>query len=132
MTFIEWSDGYSVKNAKMDEQHQMLFQYVNEFYEASENGKPHGELIIIFDKIIEYTHYHFQDEETIMAEANFPNLETHKAVHAQLVERVMDYKNRLQTENGVATEIKFFLKNWLTMHIAINDKEYSACLETLD
>jgi hemerythrin-like metal-binding protein len=126
MAFFEWSDSFSVKHEEMDSQHKTLVGYVNEFYEACEEQQSYQDLLKLFDNIVGYTGFHFKAEEELMEQNNFPDLRTHKIIHEQLVERVVDYRSRLEKEEPyIAEQIRNFLKMWLSSHIKGIDMKYS-------
>lgn len=129
MAFFEWSEDYSVKNDKMDEQHKNLIKMVNQFYELVENQDEQKQVLQCFNKIVDYTSYHFQEEEKLMLESDFPGARHHINIHKQLVERVLNLKKELESGSLEArNQTKFFLKNWLTSHIKGIDKKYSTYL----
>lgn len=126
MSFFQWSDELSVNHQNMDNQHQTLIRYVNEFYDLVSSNAELAELIRCFDRIVEFTSFHFEAEEVVMEENNFPGIRQHKLIHQSLVKRVMELKQSLlNEEDNVRNDIKFFLKNWLTSHIKGIDKKYA-------
>ena len=126
MPFIEWTDEFSVHEEKMDQQHKMLFAYINKFYEKIEKGASQRELIPVFDKIVSYTDFHFKDEEELLKKNNFPDYQVHKAIHKTLIAEVLSFRSRLRNEEpNVEQEIKQFLKLWLSAHIKGIDTKYS-------
>jgi len=128
MQHFTWDDSFSVENQKMDRQHKQLFEYINEFYDAVD-FKDHSKCIDAFDKVISFTTYHFRDEELLMEQKEYPQIEQHKRVHQELVEKVTELADKLQNnEPGIGLEIKLFLKKWLTSHIMGVDMQYSSYL----
>lgn len=126
MSFFEWSDELSVNHQNMDNQHQTLIRYVNEFYDLVARDATQAELITCFDRIVDFTSFHFAAEEAVMEENKFPGIRQHKLIHESLVKRVMELKQSLlNEEDNVRNDIKFFLKNWLTSHIKGIDKKYA-------
>jgi len=129
MPYITWTEEFSVKHAEMDKQHQLLFDYVNEYYDALEAGQSNQELVPVFEKIISYTDFHFKDEEKMMQKMQYPDFQKHKLMHETLVKRVLELKDELaQNKAEIAEHIKYFLKNWLTAHIKGIDTQYSEYL----
>lgn len=128
MAFFDWSDDFSVSNKRMDDQHQTLIGYVNEFYEQAEGGSLEG-CKKVFEKIVKFTTYHFDDEEKLMEAHNYSGLARHKMIHEQLVDRVTELGGKLAANDERSpTEIKLFLKNWLSAHIKGIDMKYSGQL----
>jgi hemerythrin len=129
MSYIEWSDKYSVGNDMVDTQHQKLMDIINRYHDALEAKRPRTELVKIFDEVADYAIYHFRDEEALMERIQFPKMARHKVIHKQLIEQIG--KLRAELVSGVAEieqQIRFFLKNWLTAHIVGIDTQYTPFL----
>ena len=115
----------------MDEHHKILFSYVNEFHDAASKNASENELKEILDKIVDYTSFHFQEEEILMEKVNFPGLKSHKRMHDLLLEEVLNLKNELERdekEDDIIPRIVYFLKGWLTSHVGFVDNKYSSYL----
>jgi len=129
MSYIEWSDKYSVGNSMVDDQHQKLMDIINRYHDSLEAQRPRDELVRIFDEVADFAVYHFRDEEALMAKIEFPKLARHQAIHRQLIDQVKKLRGELVA--GVAgseQQIRFFLKNWLTAHIVGIDTQYTPFL----
>ena len=59
MSLINWSDNYSVKVAKFDNQHKNLVNMINEMHEAMRSGRGKDALKPILQKLVNYTVQHF-------------------------------------------------------------------------
>ena len=126
MPFIQWTNDFSVREEMMDKQHQMLFDYINNFCDAIDTGAGHQELVEAFNKIVAYTDFHFKDEERLLKDNDYPDYAVHKAIHEKLIADVMSFRKRLMDkEPNIETGIKQFLKLWLSAHIMGIDKKYS-------
>ena len=87
------------------------------------------ELIIrnAINSLIEYTKYHFQTEELIMANFIYPEAREHYLEHKKFISYISSKKQNLDTMinqdelNVLISE----LKNWLTNHILNDDKNIS-------
>ncbi len=127
MALLTWNDSYSVKVDKMDEQHQKLFGLINSFYD--EVGKQSQDKLI-FDLIAgmkDYTILHFNEEEQLMQQCNYPGLTEHKKEHADFISKVSDLEEKLKSGKMIISfEITNFLKDWIKKHINESDQQYSA------
>ena len=127
MALLTWNDSYSVKVDKMDEQHQKLFGLINSFYD--EVGKQSQDKLI-FDLIAgmkDYTILHFNEEEQLMQQCNYPGLAEHKKEHADFIDKVTDLEEKLKSGKMIISfEITNFLKDWIKKHIKESDQQYSA------
>ena len=127
MALLTWNDSYSVKVDTMDEQHQKLFELINSFYD--EIGKQ-SQAKLIFDLIAgmkAYTIEHFNKEEQLMQQCNYPGLTEHKKEHADFIDKVTDLEEKLKSWKMIISfEITNFLKDWIKKHIKESDQQYSA------
>ncbi len=129
MALLTWNDTYSVKVDAMDKQHQKLFELINSFYD--EIGKQ-SQTKLIFDLIAgmkAYTIVHFNEEEQLMQQYNYPGLALHKKEHADFINKVTDLEEKLKSGKMIISfEITNFLKDWIKKHIKESDQQYSAYL----
>lgn len=129
MALFEWNDSYSVKVAVCDAQHKRLFDIINKLGEAMRTGKGQEVLGKTVSELLSYTRTHFQQEEAMMKQANFPQLTTHQAMHRKFVGDVEKLDRDLRegrTANSV--QVLELLRDWLLNHIVKVDKTYSECL----
>ena len=126
MAYVEWSDDFDVSNKTLNDQHKMLFDYINDYDQAFADEAGLGTMSEIFDKIVSYAAMHFEQEEAYMESVGYPGIKSHKHIHEQLVARVLEYKKQLAGgDRLVMKEIRLFLKNWLTGHIKGIDTKYA-------
>ena len=125
MTFYRWSEDLSVGNHHIDGQHQKLIDIINRYHDALERKAPRAELMRIFQEVADYAIYHFRDEEGLMERQGFPGLAKHRIIHQQLIARVEELQQQLaKGDAGIESQIKYFLKTWLTAHIKGIDHQY--------
>jgi hemerythrin len=118
---IEWGDEFSMQIKELDDQHKKLFTLVNDFINASQKK----ELKRIFKDIFDHAKRHFEYEQNLMNEHNYPEYQTHKNEHEQLLKKIKSYHARLD-EGGkiLLSEIRRFLKSWLVKHTLTVDRKY--------
>ena len=126
MSFYTWTDDLTVGHHGIDDQHKRIIDLINRYHDTLQAGGGKAALMADFKAIAEYSIRHFRDEEAEMARARYPNLERHKLIHQQLLDRVGQLTQDLATGvAGIETQIQFFLKSWLTAHIKGIDQQYS-------
>lgn len=124
MAFIQWTDKNKVNIREVDEQHQRLFDILNRLHEAVSQGKEQGELFAILDELIDYTVYHFQTEENLYVEHEFPGYEEHKAEHDKLTGTAVELQGKLREGSAtISFELLDFLHAWLMEHTLGLDQE---------
>ncbi len=124
--FIEWTPVLSVKNETIDKQHQQWIKLLDDFYEGIRLGKSKEVLEQLILGMLDYTRYHFKEEEQHMKKIGFRDLEKHKALHAEYIQKIEDYHERLM--NGrliLSLEVTAYLKTWLINHIKGADQRYA-------
>ena len=125
MALIEWGPKLETGIGKVDEQHKNLVGLLNSLHESYLQGDGNELCPETLQKLLEYTGYHFQTEEELMVEFNYPGADQHKKMHADLVEQVTDLKRRFEEkENGIEMALLVFLKDWLKGHILGEDGKF--------
>ncbi|GAM07893.1 putative protein [Geobacter sp. OR-1] len=83
---IEWQDSWSSGNALIDKQHRVLFDMSNNLLDLSLSQADALEMNSRLDELFTHIKGHFADEERILAQAGYPELELHAQLHSQLME----------------------------------------------
>lgn len=123
---IEWTPELTVNNEQLDKQHQQWIKLLDDFYEGIKQGKPKEELKKLIIGMLNYTRYHFKEEEQHMQRIGYPNLEKHKALHAEYIQKIEDYHERMMSGRLILSlEVTGYLKTWLINHIKGEDQRYA-------
>lgn len=129
-TFI-WQDAFEINVSHMDEQHKRLIHIANRIMEHLYNNSSIEDTSKVFDALIDYTHYHFAEEEKLLALYKYPALDVQHNNHKQLVMQIMEYQEHIL--NGYVpnkAEFLSFIQGWLVRHVLIDDRKYGAFLNT--
>ena len=133
MPLFEWDDKYSVSNATMDSHHQKLFDILNVIHDAAREGR--GEQIIEpqLNELASYTKYHFDEEERLMAMANYPQLGAQQQAHKAFLAKIAEYQGEVAAGNAifVVSSVAVTVKDWLKQHILTMDMQYEDYLKNL-
>jgi hemerythrin len=131
MEKFHWKDEYSMGVEKIDHQHRHLFILVNKLIEQS-TAYPDSKLILYtLREMIDYAKEHFTDEEKLMQERGFPELESHKEQHTYFIKTTAELSlGALDNQEMVFSEIVEFLKLWLTFHVLKYDMKYRDYFKT--
>ncbi len=115
----------------MDDEHKRLFALINDYYEAMAANKAKEATQKILQGLLDYTKYHFGDEEKLMLRNNYPGYDEQKAQHTYFIDTIADYQKRIaEGKLLLSIEITNFLKDWLVKHIRAKDKLYGPFLNT--
>jgi len=124
--FIAWKPHYSVGDTSLDSQHMIILGLINELYAAVSSNQEQSNLKSIVERLMNYTITHFQHEERIMLEHDYPDLHNHKQQHENLRRQTMALCENLNLVTG--RDMLRFLKDWWVGHIQEQDKAYSPYL----
>ncbi|MCH8137126.1 MAG: bacteriohemerythrin [Proteobacteria bacterium] len=120
---LEWTDTLSVGVPAIDQDHKALLSLFNRCIEVANGARPNKELGAILDELVDYTKYHFQREEKIMAACDYPHLRRHRTGHQLLVKEIQRHKRKYDQGDLTADSLLDFLSNWLKGHIMGTDRE---------
>jgi hemerythrin len=133
MPIIDWDDRYSIGVQKIDNHHKKLFSLLNKTYDSFLKFVPTDELDILFDELIDYTAYHFSEEEQLMQESRFPDFQAHKKEHDSFSQKIMEmHENFHSGKKSLSLEVISFLNNWLSNHILQLDAEIGRFLSIVN
>ena len=127
MTFLKWSDEYSVGVREIDVQHKKLFEMLTVFY-ANVKTSNKNAIMNLTDQMIKYAQFHFETEEYYFEKFSYEEAEKHKKQHEDFLKKAKETKEKI--ENGklvISMDITGFLKDWLLNHIKISDRKYIEC-----
>ena len=130
MAYLTWDNRYSVGIPAIDKQHNTLFDMVNDLHAAMMEGKAQSVTGPLLLRLANYTKTHFAAEESLMAAKNYPGLESHRAVHRDLIRQVDELLARSKRGDlSVNIDLMNFLRGWLTEHIQKMDRNYAPYLK---
>ena len=127
MEKIEWDESLSVGIETIDEQHKMLIKRLHDVSEAIEQNQGEGTIAKTLDFLVDYTDFHFSEEEKQMIEHNYPGLAIQQNQHKEFKESLERLERDFEEDNAtkeLANHIRTFLFNWLIKHIKEVDLEF--------
>jgi hemerythrin len=132
---LMWTDNLSVGVKDFDEDHKRIIRIVNELHGAIEDAKDRGmvepeEIEIALHRLENYVHYHCAQEEIFMQKTGYPELEEHEQEHRTFRAMVAAMQERFRgsTRTSDAIELMQALHDWVTHHIFVTDKKFTAHL----
>ncbi len=125
MSFLEWSSEYEFGIPEMDKQHKRWLELLNTFYDNLESKNMKKHLLKMLDEAIEYTHYHFKEEEALMSTIGYPALQDQKMLHKEIAKKIENFREKIAADKEVVSMvITNEFKSWFKTHILIEDKKY--------
>jgi len=118
-----WSEKYETGNKVVDSEHRQIFDLVQKVLDATfENRR--DKMDTVMDFLVNYTVSHFENEERLMEESNYPDIAVHKKQHADFLAEVGKLKEQIAIEeNHVKNNliINKTVVGWLTNHVLGSD-----------
>jgi len=122
---IVWNTAMSVGDSRLDDEHMVLIDIINQLYGANER-RDSRLLEMVIDELYSYASFHFQHEEDYIAGLGFPGTERHVKLHHGFIRRLTATRQKFLAERQpeIGIEILDFLTSWLRDHIMGEDRRY--------
>ena len=129
---LQWTEDLSVGFGQIDDQHKELIDRYNDLLKACKEGRGRREVSEVLSFLGNYVSHHFGEEEQLMSESGYPEINQHIEQHTLLIEQVQNLQKDL-VENGpsvsVLVNINTTLLNWLVAHIKNTDVQLGTFLQ---
>lgn len=124
MGLMTWQPQYAIGVELVDGHHQRLFDLVNGFHDALLAGEGRAAVDAALKALLDYTVYHFNAEEELMASVGYPELGAHKVQHQALLDKTLAMVERYRKgEEELSMPLVHFLKDWLYQHTTTSDRK---------
>lgn len=124
---IVFDKNLETRNDTIDTQHRELIARVNKLTEDCAVGKEKNVAVQTLDFLMDYTEFHFRDEEKLQQEKDYPLLAAHRDQHGKFVKAVEELREMLEEEEGpteaFVEAVKRNIVDWLLNHILVWDKQ---------
>jgi len=124
---MQWRPEYSVNIQVIDEHHRRLVEMTSNLLQGMQNEDKKTDLEEALDFLIDYTEFHFVEEEKLFNRYGYPHSDAHKLQHQALMSRIAALKGKMG-KKADEHEVVEFLKDWITTHILSEDRKYAAYL----
>lgn len=123
MPIAIWTPQYVTGHPTVDQQHQKLFEMVNDLHHAIISGHGPEKVGPVLKGLAAYTQEHFRTEEALMVASNYPEMTRHKGAHSVLIGQVKELLVKFDHgETVLPATLSKFLADWLNHHIKGEDK----------
>lgn len=131
---IEWSDDYLIGFAIIDDDHRELFRIINTLDEKLRGATNVAERDISaeLDYFARYVKEHFDREEVVMRDHDYPETQHHLLQHANIRRAIFALRKIYFEEPDLIDpdRVTNFLAGWLKNHILREDFEYKPFLKS--
>jgi len=129
----QWDASLETGHEKIDNQHKQLISTLNSLVAASREGKDKEEIFKVLDFLSEYTILHFQAEEFLQLQYDYPDYYVHKEYHDDFKKTVVELNKRL-IELGPTPEminkVASIIGEWFIQHIKGDDFRMAAFVKS--
>lgn len=130
MPLFTWNNEYSVGVGDMDSHHKKLFDIINQLHDAMKDGHADDQLAAIIRELVDYTKYHFGEEEKLMEQINYVGLGAQRGEHQAFISKMGEYMERVNKGQAAFTvaEVAETSVHWLREHIVGMDRKYQKAM----
>ncbi len=126
---IKWSAAFETGIALIDQQHQAVFEPVNELGRAITAGLGAPEIGRLLRAILQDIEEHFATEELLLKENDYPGYAKQQAEHEQALQKLRRIILRSPADHlSAAQEFHALCCDWLINHISGPDRAYAEFL----
>ncbi|MCK8826765.1 bacteriohemerythrin [Natroniella acetigena] len=125
-----WKEKYKIGIEKVDQQHKEIFNRLNNFLNVVRNDEEMKSKLEEIEKTLDfmgqYVVVHFDSEEKVQQEYNYPHYEEHKEVHDRFKEEIINFKQEFEADKyneDLVMEFSGRLLTWLINHVADEDQK---------
>jgi hemerythrin len=117
-----WNSRYNTGIQVIDDQHQSLFQTVDQLRRMVQEGADRGGIEALLETLVADSERHFATEEAFMARVGYPDLAQHLAEHASMLSSLHELLVKFQeSDQAMALMVPTFMEGWLKHHISDGD-----------
>lgn len=121
----EKADGIETAEEIMDGEHAAQIRLLESFERGLKENHGADELVIVLDRLVEFTNLHFMSEETLMRQRAYPGLGLHAKEHDLLLDQVRKIQQAFNGGDQTMTaEEVVVLRTWLLDHIKTKDQAF--------
>lgn len=132
--FLEWLDDWNLGLHEIDRQHVNLAGLLNRVADSlddtARSSKTAEETMPLVMQLLEETRRHFNDEEAVMRDHDYPELTDHHREHVMLLAELQEFIRELEEETRqFDLDTLTALKHWLINHVIDSDLAFARYLE---
>ena len=125
---FEWMEELETGNQMIDSEHKMLLQLCSNLLQSCAAQPDWDTLHATICFLQEYIKTHFQHEEHLQRQSDYPDYPAHRHCHETFIRTVEHLSNRLEQEGAtvqLTTELNQCLCSWMIHHIKIADTKFA-------
>ena len=131
---FKWNDSLKTGYEAVDMQHMELLDRLDKLVIAMREGKGKTEINTTVDFLAEYVVKHFNDEEKIQLDNNYPKYNEQKAQHEEFKRKLAGFREKLNQEGAnihLVVTVEREMAAWVRNHIMTLDKDLGQFLTSV-
>ncbi|CUW40137.1 conserved protein of unknown function(containing Haemerythrin-like, metal-binding domain, 1-128) [Magnetospirillum sp. XM-1] len=128
MVDINWQRKYEIGHPRIDFEHRIFLDLIEQFARQAESGATAKRLLRTCAELYKYADFHFFSEEGLMEEIEWPETAAHKALHRDLLKQLHDYIDSVSVDQIRTSEMVAFLMQWFVSHTGSEDRKLAHLL----
>ncbi len=123
---LNWHESYDCGEPTIDQEHRKLFELANTLIESAFSRNEHPEKFdSALGKLLAHVVQHFTDEEAILAQHHYADLEVQARAHRILIEHALQLRDAAAAGGVTIGELVDFLANEVVArHMLKTDREF--------
>jgi diguanylate cyclase (GGDEF)-like protein/hemerythrin-like metal-binding protein len=123
---LVWEEAYESGNPLIDREHRELFDLANELIDAFLTaGNSPDRVAPLYDQVLHHVARHFADEEAELQRLGYARLDTHRRIHAGLLERAQALRGALDSgDASLGGVIEFLAGDVVSRHLLKADQDF--------
>lgn len=128
--FLVWQERWNTDIPNVDEEHMALAKQMNRIVEvlnqSTGGDRQEDDLDSLLDGLYNLTREHFNSEEAMMRQLNYPDSTTHHKEHVMLLAELARYIREIQHDQSVL-DIGTLraLRTWFVVHLSEADAAFA-------
>ncbi len=122
---VSWSEDWECGNEVIDRQHRELLFMGNDLILTAIDHNKRAHMLDLLQKLIDHITLHFRDEELLLSEYGYSELEQHRGVHYKLLNQAHMLLDQLCRGAYHPDEVvRFVIGDFITGHLLQDDTRF--------
>lgn len=121
--YIQWNKKYETGQPLIDAEHRLLVMLFRKLDVGIKTRQPDAVIARIVLEVRKFVEFHFVSEENLMRETGYPQTDSHRTIHAELLLVLSAMTGKLASHREYPEDLLDFLSTWLVEHIAGHDQQ---------
>lgn len=128
--FVWDRERFSVGHGLLDAELQQVLEIINRLIQQLKRGEHNPDDVIeVLLELNSYAENHFQNEERLLRQALYPDLQQQKDAHEEYVAQISQFMMQLERGSVSFVHLLEFIHNWWQQHILNDDMAFKPLLQ---